>query len=101
MSNLNHIGADGHAEEERKFETFGLEDSRNGSSSPQSTVNAEKIIMADGTVEYVDKNALGDELDRMPDGYYRSPQFIGTLAVSLMSKMRLREVLILFYRHSV
>ncbi|KAF4339409.1 trichothecene efflux pump [Fusarium beomiforme] len=37
--------------------------------------------MADGTVEYVDKNILGDELHRMPNGYYRSPQFLGTLAV--------------------
>ncbi|KAF4954933.1 hypothetical protein FGADI_4933 [Fusarium gaditjirri] len=41
--------------------------------------------MADGTVEYVDKNALGDELDRMPDGYYRSPQFIGTLTAQCLA----------------
>ncbi|SCV35267.1 uncharacterized protein FFB14_05444 [Fusarium fujikuroi] len=53
--------------------------------SPQPTVNAEENIMADGTVEYVYKNAFGDELDRMPNGYYRSPQFIGTLT-SLSSK---------------
>ncbi|WZH49101.1 uncharacterized protein QYS62_010293 [Fusarium acuminatum] len=38
--------------------------------------------MADGTIEKVDKNALGDELDQMPSGYYWSPQFLGSLAVS-------------------
>lgn len=44
--------------------------------------SANKIIMADGTVEYVDKNALGDDLHQMPYGYYCSPQFLGSLAVS-------------------
>jgi hypothetical protein len=44
--------------------------------------SANKIIMADGTIEKVDKNALGDELDQMPSGYYWSPQFLGSLAVS-------------------
>ncbi|CVK90787.1 uncharacterized protein FMAN_09025 [Fusarium mangiferae] len=67
---------------------FFPEDSGDGSGSPQPTVNAEEIIMADGTVEYVDKYALGDELDRMPNGYYRSPQFIGTLAAPLISRLR-------------
>ncbi|KAF5691445.1 trichothecene efflux pump [Fusarium denticulatum] len=36
--------------------------------------------MADGTIEYVDKNAFGDELGLMPNGFFRSPQFVGTLA---------------------
>ncbi|PNP84838.1 hypothetical protein FNYG_01932 [Fusarium nygamai] len=39
--------------------------------------------MADGIVEYVGKNAFGDELDRMPEGYDRSPQSIGTLVRSV------------------
>ncbi|KAI8408420.1 hypothetical protein FOFC_11363 [Fusarium oxysporum] len=85
MSNLSHIGVDGYIGKEREFETFGPEDSGDGSGSPQPTVNAEEIIMADGTVEYVDKNAFGDELDRMPNGYYRSPQFIGTLAAQCLA----------------
>lgn len=35
--------------------------------------------MADGTVEYVGKNAVGDELGLMPNGYYFwSPQSIDT-----------------------
>ncbi|WKT47637.1 MFS transporter superfamily [Fusarium oxysporum f. sp. vasinfectum] len=85
MSNLSHIGVDGYIGKEREFETFGPEDSGDGSGSPQPTVNAEEIIMADGTVEYVDKNAFGDELNRMPNGYYRSPQFIGTLAAQCLA----------------
>jgi hypothetical protein len=50
--------------------------------SVETLGSANKIIMADGTVEYVDKNALGDELNQMPYGYYWSPQFLGSLAVS-------------------
>ncbi|KAF5593473.1 trichothecene efflux pump [Fusarium pseudocircinatum] len=41
--------------------------------------------MADGTAEYVGKNAFGDELDRMPEGYDRSSQFIGTLAAQCLA----------------
>ncbi|KAF5702539.1 major facilitator superfamily transporter [Fusarium globosum] len=76
MSNLSRIGVDGYIGKEREFEMFVPEDSGDGSGSPQPTVNAKEIIMADDTVEYVDKNAFGDELDRIPNGYYRSPQFI-------------------------
>lgn len=101
MSNLSRIGVDGYIGKEREFETFVPGDSGERSGSPQPTVNAEEIIMADGTIEYVDKNAFGHELDRMPNGYYRSTQFIGTLAVRLMSRLRLRGVLTLFYRRSV
>ncbi|KAI1049899.1 hypothetical protein LB506_001531 [Fusarium annulatum] len=89
MSNLSRIGVDGCMGKEREFEMFVPEDSGDGSGSPQPTVNAEEIIMADDTVEYVDKNAFGDELDRMPNGYYRSPQFIGTLAAPLVFRLRL------------
>ncbi|KAM0470968.1 hypothetical protein ACHAP7_009305 [Fusarium lateritium] len=51
-----------------------------GPLSVETAGSANKITMADGTVEYVDKNALGDELDQMPYGYYWSPQFLGSLA---------------------
>lgn len=43
--------------------------------------SANKIIMVDGTIENVDTNAFGDELDQMPCGYDWSPQFLGSLAV--------------------
>ena len=40
-----------------------------------------KVLHADGTVDLVDTSALGGELDTMPAGYFRSPQFIGTVTV--------------------
>lgn len=40
-----------------------------------------KVVHADGTIDYVDAHALGGEVDIMPRGYFRSPQFIGTVAV--------------------
>lgn len=48
--------------------------------------SANNIIMADGTIENVDKNAFGDELNQMPHGYYWSPQFLGSLAVSPITR---------------
>ncbi|CAG9947642.1 unnamed protein product [Clonostachys rosea f. rosea IK726] len=38
-----------------------------------------KVVHADGTIDYVDAHALGGEVDVMPPGYFRSPQFIGTV----------------------
>ncbi|KAH7175466.1 fungal trichothecene efflux pump [Dactylonectria macrodidyma] len=49
--------------------------------------NTEKVVFADGTVEYVDKHALGGEYDSMPVGYYRSPQFLGTLAAQSLASI--------------
>ncbi|KIL91916.1 hypothetical protein FAVG1_04319 [Fusarium avenaceum] len=43
--------------------------------------------MADGTIENVDKNAFGDELDQMPYGYYWSPQFLGSLAAQSLASI--------------
>lgn len=40
-----------------------------------------KVVHADGTVDYVDAQAIGGELEAMPQGYFRSPQFIGTVVV--------------------
>jgi hypothetical protein len=45
-----------------------------------------KVLHADGTVDLVDTSALGGELNTMPKGYFRSPQFIGTVTVSLCRK---------------
>lgn len=46
--------------------------------------NTAKVLHADGTVDFMDTKALGGELDTMPAGYYRSPQFIGTVLVSFL-----------------
>ena len=40
----------------------------------------------DGTVDLVDARAVGGDLDQMPAGYYRSPQFIGTVVVGQVSR---------------
>jgi hypothetical protein len=45
--------------------------------------NTAKVLHADGTVDLMDTKALGGELEAMPVGYYKSPQFIGTVMVSL------------------
>ncbi|KAM0355870.1 hypothetical protein ACHAPU_000257 [Fusarium lateritium] len=55
--------------------------------SAGTVVSANKITMADGTVEHIDKNALGDDLDRMPYGYYWSSQFLGTLAAQSLASI--------------
>ena len=39
-------------------------------------------VHGDGTVDKVDKRAIGGDLDELPPGYFRSPQFIGTVVVS-------------------
>lgn len=41
-----------------------------------------KLVHADGTVNYVDAQAIGGDVDELPKGYFRSPQFIGTVVVS-------------------
>jgi tetraacyldisaccharide-1-P 4'-kinase len=47
-----------------------------------------KVLHADGTVDLMDTAALGGELEAMPAGYYRSPQFIGTVVVSFLFYLR-------------
>lgn len=57
--------------------------------SPE-TVHQEKMgdievvqtVHQDGTVDYVDTHAVGGDLAQMPEGYYRSVQFVGTVIVS-------------------
>lgn len=41
-----------------------------------------KVVHADGTVNYVDAKAIGGDMEELPKGYFRSPQFIGTVVVS-------------------
>jgi hypothetical protein len=45
-------------------------------------VDAIQTVHKDGTVDYVDTHAIGGDLSKMPDGYFYSIQFIGTVTVS-------------------
>jgi hypothetical protein len=47
-------------------------------------VDAIQTVHKDGTVDYVDTHAIGGDLSKMPDGYFYSIQFIGTVTVSLL-----------------
>lgn len=41
----------------------------------------EKVVHADGTIDYLDAKAVGGDVDEMPKGYFLSAQFIGTVTV--------------------
>lgn len=43
-----------------------------------------KVVHADGTVDYIDARAIGGDAEDLPKGYFRSPQFIGTVVVSAL-----------------
>lgn len=43
--------------------------------------NVTKVTHADGAVDYIDLKAIGGDYAMMQRGYFRSPQFIGTLTV--------------------
>jgi hypothetical protein len=47
-------------------------------------VEVVQTVHQDGTVDYVDTHAVGGDLAQMPEGYYRSIQFVGTVIVSLL-----------------
>lgn len=78
--------AEGQTEKQPPAESLRNEEPETPRSSHAPT-DTEKVVYADGTVEYVDKHALGGDFDQMPVGYYKSPQFLGTLAVSLCAPM--------------
>ena len=67
----------------REVESSGMnrvqDDASSGSHEHHGT--AEKVVHADGTVDYIDHHAIGGEREIMPKGYFRSPQFIGTVTV--------------------
>lgn len=50
----------------------------------EQDVDVAKVVHADGTVDYIDARAVGGDFEEMPKGYFYSPQFIGTVAVSYM-----------------
>lgn len=43
--------------------------------------NVTKVTHADGAVDYIDIKAVGGDYAMMRRGYFRSPQFLGTLTV--------------------
>lgn len=43
--------------------------------------NVTKVTHADGAVDYIDIKAVGGDYTMMRRGYFRSPQFLGTLTV--------------------
>lgn len=47
--------------------------------SPDDKVT--KVTHADGSVDYIDLKAIGGDYAMMHRGYFRSPQFLGTLTV--------------------
>ncbi|KAK0386037.1 hypothetical protein NLU13_5874 [Sarocladium strictum] len=46
-----------------------------------------KVLHADGTIDLMDVKAIGGDVDAMPEGYFRSPQFIGTVAAQCFASM--------------
>ena len=51
------------------------------STSDAANHNYLKVVHTDGTVNFVDNRAIGGDAAGMPKGYFRSPQFIGTVVV--------------------
>lgn len=49
--------------------------------------DTEKVVHVDGTVARVDVHALGGDVDSMPEGYYKSPQFIGTVIAQALGSI--------------
>jgi hypothetical protein len=46
------------------------------------SVDTVQTVHQDGSIDFVDRNALGGALHQMPEGYFRSVQFFGTVVVS-------------------
>ena len=42
-------------------------------------VDAVEVVHTDGTVNLVDPHAIGGDYEQMPEGYFRSMHFIGTV----------------------
>ncbi|KAH6876422.1 trichothecene efflux pump [Thelonectria olida] len=49
--------------------------------------HAEKVVHADGTVDYLDAKAVGGDVEQMPKGYFRSAQFIGTVTAQCLGSI--------------
>ncbi|KAH8684143.1 trichothecene efflux pump [Ilyonectria robusta] len=47
----------------------------------------EKVVHADGTIDYLDAKAVGGDVDEMPKGYFLSAQFIGTVTAQCLGSI--------------
>ncbi|KAI5458995.1 trichothecene efflux pump [Mariannaea sp. PMI_226] len=47
----------------------------------------EKVVHADGTVDYLDAKAIGGDVGDMPHGYFRSAQFVGTVIAQCLGSI--------------
>lgn len=59
----------------------------NNSHEHAEKVEVVKNVHADGTIDMVDAHAIGGDLAQMPPGYYRTPQFIGTVVAICMASI--------------
>lgn len=57
-------------------------------------VYVEKVVHTDGTVDYIDRSAVGGEYDELPRGHFRSPSFIGTVVVSSNQRFHVIDLLL-------
>nr|OQO23436.1 hypothetical protein B0A51_10297 [Rachicladosporium sp. CCFEE 5018] len=69
---------------EKKVETMAMEHAEQSSDYGKDRIEQ---VHADGTVDFVAQEAVGGELVNMPKGYYRSPQFIGTVVATCLASM--------------
>ncbi|KAH7121361.1 fungal trichothecene efflux pump [Dactylonectria macrodidyma] len=49
--------------------------------------NTEKVVHADGTIDYLDAKAVGGDVDEMPAGYFLSAKFIGTVTAQCLGSI--------------
>lgn len=47
------------------------------------SVDTVQIVHQDGSVDFVDRTTLGGALHQMPEGYFHSVQFVGTVIVGI------------------
>jgi hypothetical protein len=78
-SDDNQVPDSKHVEAGSGENTISLKEAHTATSEHHE--NYLKVVHTDGTVNYVDNRALGGDVDGMPAGYFRSPQFIGTVVV--------------------
>jgi hypothetical protein len=61
-------------------------------------VDVVQIEHQDGTIDYIDAQAIGGDLSQMPPGYFHSVQFIGTVTVSSSIVQMNRKRLLMLHR---
>ncbi|KAL4951852.1 fungal trichothecene efflux pump [Aspergillus filifer] len=62
-------------------------DSGGSDASKQENPSARAVVHADGTVTYVDVQAIGGEMEDMPKGYFRSLPFLGTVLAQCLGSI--------------